>query len=282
MKINQLLYQSTKLLESQKIPSPLLDAEVLLTFVLKKPREFILAHPDYQLTQKQINNFNKLIQRRALHEPIAYITNQKEFFGLDFYIDENVLIPRPESELLVELVMNITSARMNGFAPPKKIIDVGTGSGCIAISLAKNLPETEIIATDISPAALKIAQKNSQTHNTKNIKFLQGDLLTPAKDYINKEVTVVANLPYLSKKLYDSSPRSVQDFEPFEALESGDDGLDHYRRLFKQVEELNIPCYVFCEISPEQKVTLEDEINGAKFYKDLSGKWRIMEYYSKV
>jgi release factor glutamine methyltransferase len=151
------------------------DVEILLAFVLKKPKEFLYAHPEKKLTAAQLAHFKKLITRRAKHEPIAYITNQKEFFGLNFYVDKNVLIPRPETETLVEAtISNIKYPISNS----QTIVDIGAGSGCVAVSLAKRFPNAKIFATEISSGAMKVARKNARHHKAAVI-FFRGNLISP-------------------------------------------------------------------------------------------------------
>ncbi|MEK7653389.1 MAG: HemK/PrmC family methyltransferase, partial [Patescibacteria group bacterium] len=195
MTINKTLQTATKKLKRAKMPSAELDAEVLLSCAVKKPKEFLFTHPEYQLNKKQEQKFNRFISCRAKGEPVAYLIGHKEFFGLDFVVNKNVLIPRPETELLVEEVINFVKKTISH--KPYAIYDVGTGSGNIAIALAKNLPRAKIIATEKSAKALIMAKKNTRLNKVK-IDFYRGDLLTPVK---NKKIdVVVANLPYLPSK----------------------------------------------------------------------------------
>jgi release factor glutamine methyltransferase len=168
---------------SRRGGSPELDGEVLLSFVLKKPKEYLFAHPKKQVDPKSEKAYLRLINNRLLGWPVAYLTKHKEFFGLDFYVDKNVLIPRPETEGLVELVLGSLKIENRKL----KILDIGTGSGCIIISLAKSLynlqPKTYNLfyASDISRQAIKIARKNAKTHKTK-VAFGVGNLLKPWGD----------------------------------------------------------------------------------------------------
>ena len=277
------------------------DLEILISSAIKKPKEFILTHPEYELDKFKIKNLKLKIARRAKGEPIAYITGHKEFYGLDFKINRSVLIPRPETEALPELVIsNLKSAiRKN-----KKIViaDIGTGSGNIIISIAKWLKKSKLpianyrlLASDISPKALRLARQNAKKHKVdKKIKFLQGDLLKPfIKNKIFKiqnskfKILIIANLPYLSKKIYDSAPIDIKKYEPKSALYSPDEGLKHYKGLFQQIKKLRrvASCELrvasFLEMSPEQKNKLAELIKNyfpqskTIFHKDLAGKWRV-------
>jgi len=237
------------------------------------------------------------IARRAKHEPIAYILGHKEFFGLEFRVDENTLIPRPETELLIEEVLQeFQDTRYNPeySGQNTKIIDVGTGSGNIIVSLAKNLESKKIkfVGIDISEKALRIAKQNAKKNKVdKKIKFLKGSLLEPFKKYslltTHYSLLILANLPYLSKKIYSSTPVDVKKYEPKSALISGTDGLNHYKKLFKQIKKIYVSCFMlnvtcFVEISPEQKPRIQKLIKiqfpeaKIEFKKDLAGKWRLL------
>jgi release factor glutamine methyltransferase len=299
MNIQEALREASKKLKKTS-PSPFLDAEILLSYVLKKNREFILTYPEKKLTKAQEEKFEKSLKRRLKNEPVAYILSHKEFYGLDFKVTPDTLIPRPETETLVENALNHLKSKNNN--DKKTIIaDIGTGSGNIIISVAKeiassNLPTThyELIATDISAPALKIAKQNARKNNLGGkIFFSKGNLLEPVIEskknkFNDKNIIILANLPYLSQKIYSETPRDVKKFEPRSALLGGIDGLARYGKLFTQIKKLkdkfstlNVLCYA--EISPEQKeilkrlVKINFPIAKIEFLKDLAGKWRIAE-----
>lgn len=284
----------------------ILDAEIILAFVLKKDKIFIFTHPETKLTSNQTIKFNNLIQRRAKGEPIAYLIGHKEFYGLDFLINKNVLIPRPETELLVEKTLEIIK---NNPYKKYKLIDVGTGSGCISIAILKNIQKNKnnlrlpICAVDISSQALKVAKKNSQIHKVKNkIKFLKGDLMsslikniksTHSNSINSEELLITANLPYLPNKKITTRPEEIGlKFEPRKALFAAKDGLKAYRQLFAQLKK--IPANkktILCEIGFKQKNGLlkiirrnfsSHQIN-ISFYPDLAGRIRlvIIELWNK-
>ncbi|MFA6254679.1 MAG: peptide chain release factor N(5)-glutamine methyltransferase [Patescibacteria group bacterium] len=244
--IKKTLVLVTRSLKSAKITTALLDAEVLLAFVLKKPKEFLYTHPEYKLNKQQLAQLKQMVNRRGKGEPVAYLRNTKEFYDLDFYVDKRVLIPRPETEVLVEEVLKQFRVQSSEF---RAIADIGTGSGCIAITLAKHLPKAKILATDISKLALDVARKNAKKHQAK-IKFYHGDLLEPLK---NKRIDIiVANLPYLDN-YYKSSKNPGLKFEPKTALEGYQQGLAVYEKLFKQIAGLkHKPKIIICEIGPTQ------------------------------
>jgi release factor glutamine methyltransferase len=269
-------------LAKAKNPSPALDAEVLLALTLKKPREFIYTYPEKKLSSSQINKLNGYVGRRLKGEPIAYIGNRKEFYGREFYVDKNVLIPRPETELLIEELLKIITSDA-GRRPPV-IADIGTGSGCIAITLKKCLPKTEIIATDISQLALNVAKKNAKKHRAK-IRFFRGNLLAPLKNI--KFDIIIANLPYGEKKRWSkkTNPGAVNiSFEPKIALYAKNSGLNAYQDLFRQVAGRKFPPkIIIIEIDPSQASALR---KIAKKYfgnkipiqikKDLAGRKRLI------
>lgn len=274
------------------------EAELILAHVIKKSREFILAHPEKNINKIQIKKYNQLINKRLKNIPLAYLTGYKEFFGLNFLVNKNVLIPRPDTEIIIEKVLQEIKKNKN-----QKIIliDIGTGTGCIPISIIKtlkqlsNIPTNKLnqieknittLAIDISKKALALAQKNAQKHQVK-INFLHGNLLKPiTKSKIFKQkskIIITANLPYLTLKQIKQEP-SIQH-EPKLALLAGNDGLKYYRQLFKQLQKkLFFTSYsLFIEIDPSQTTLIKKLIKKyfpkAKItiYQDLTKKNRIIK-----
>lgn len=277
---------------------PPYEYDLIISHILKMSIEYVIAHPEHILTDKQSFVLEQLLNRRLTGEPIAYLLGRKYFFGLDFTVDRNVLIPRPETEHLVESALQILNTQESRQSKTA-VVDVGTGSGCIIIALAMNQPDRRDIVwvgSDISASALRVAKKNARRHGlTNRVNFLKSDLLdflTTQNRNRHKKViadcdnlVITANLPYLSRQLYATAPVSVKGYEPRTALFSGEDGLDHYRRIFGQVAQLisvwpQKKFSIVIEISPEQKKALAALVNkmgpGAKaeFIKDLAGKWR--------
>lgn len=285
-------------------PSPSLDSEVLLSFVLRKDRAWLYANPDHKLSSIQYSKFNILIRQRANHWPVALLTGHKEFFGLDFRVTPDVLIPRPETELLVELALDRIS---NVESRISNVIDVGTGSGAIIIALAvilstkreesqrsfvRKRPQDDInfIAADISKSALKIAKQNARRHGVaKRIKFMRGNLLDPLfrLPFMRGKMSggrslIIANLPYLTPAQFNSNPNLAH--EPRSALVGGSDGLKYYRRLFEQASKFHIQNSIFLlEHDPSQKQKLARLAKKyfpkakLKFHRDLSDNQRISE-----
>lgn len=270
---------SAKLKIDKKNPSESqLDAEVLLSFVMKKPKTYLLSNLEKKLTSSQNQKFKKLVDKRIKGTPVAYLINHKEFYGLDFYVDQNVLIPRPDTEILIEEV--IKKARFLNQSMDKNetlnIVDIGTGSGCIAITLAKYLPYARITATDVSDKALKVAQKNARHHKVLNkINFRKGNLLKPVSKKENIDI-IVANLPYLSKKELINVPK-----EPQLALYGGKMGLELLDELFIQLTELEKTPTIILEIAPQQFKAIDyfaENKLGKKMHepvKDLAGRDRV-------
>jgi release factor glutamine methyltransferase len=201
------------------------DAETLLLHVLDKGKAWLMAHADETLAADQAAGYTGLLQRRLAGEPIQYITGQQEFYGLPFRVTGDVLIPRPETELLVENVIEWVA----DLAQPR-IVDVGTGSGAIAVALAHHLPQAAMTAIDVSAPALAVAEENAARNKVMGrIRFLHGDLLTPV--IAESFDLVVSNPPYVAGADRDSLSVEVRDHEPAAALFAGDDGLAIYRRL---------------------------------------------------
>lgn len=205
-----------------------LDSQVLLAHLLDKPRSWLLAHPEVPLSVNQVALLGALVARLEGGEPLPYILGAWEFFGLEFEVTPDVLIPRPETELLVERAIAWLKKKGSG-GQVTRVMDAGTGSGCIAIALAVNIPELSITATDISPAALKVARGNAEKMNISgNITFLEADLFSNPL-IPDRFLLIVANLPYIPTKILHTLP--VFGREPTLALDGGSDGLALIRRM---------------------------------------------------
>lgn len=248
-----------------------LEAEVLAAFVCDKDRAWLAAHSTDIFSPTRQRQLAALVQKRLKHWPMAYLTGQKEFFGRTFVVTSAVLIPRPETELLVEAVLQTPNI--------KTIADIGTGSGCIAVTLAAEQPRYKLYAVDISAAALTVAKHNARKHKmTGRITFRQGSLLQPLlKDHLD---AVVANLPYVTEVEYAKSPSIKR--EPRLALTAGTDGLRLYRQLFKQLTiRPQPPAYLFLEIGAGQGQAIKKIMQQilpqyiCELQRDLAGRWRL-------
>lgn len=208
-----------------------LAAEVLLVFVLQISKEELFLHTEMEISESNLQILYGLMERYLKGEPVAYLIGNKEFYGLDFFVDSRVLIPRPESEILVDKVIDFASKNSN----IRSIIDVGTGSGCLAISLAFKLPDLQVTGVDISSDALDVARLNASKHGVFNrCKFFQSNLLSMVEA---PHDVIVANLPYIGETKYHFVSREAQEYEPNVALFGGSDGLELYRILFRQILE---------------------------------------------
>jgi release factor glutamine methyltransferase len=225
VEIRTALAQARQLLEGEGVDSPGLDAELLLARVLGANRAKVLAWPDRQLTPKQLTLYRNLVDRRAGREPLAYILGHREFFGLDLRVDHRVLIPRPETEVLVEQALRVARHGQS----PLRIADVGAGSGAVAVALAVHLPEATVYALDTSAGALEVTAANARRHQVSNqVHCLQGHLLEPLPEPVH---LIVGNLPYVTAEEWETLAPEIRAYEPRTALLGGADGLDLIREL---------------------------------------------------
>jgi release factor glutamine methyltransferase len=274
--MNHLLNWATPALREAGIESPQLDAEVLLAHSLGISRSELHARLDQPSQEAAEKDFRSFIARRLLHEPVAYITGHKEFYGLDMQVDRRVLIPRPETETLVEVALAI--ARQHHVT---ELAEVGVGSGAVAIALAVNLPETEIYATDSSAQALEVAEENCRRHDVwDRVHLAPGDLLNPLPEPVG---IVVANLPYVAEEELDSLASDITEYEPLSALDGGPEGLDHIRRLLEQAGPwLKPPGMICLEIGAAQALGVNDLARKhfpaatVALVRDLSGLDRVV------
>jgi len=248
------------------------DAELLLAHTLKVPRTHLLAHPEDKLSPTHHTTFQSLVTRRADHVPLQHLTGQQDFYGLTLRVTADTLIPRPETEQLVEAVL-LYATQLD---TPKnlRIADIGTGTGAIAIALATHLAATEIYATDISPAALAIASENAQTHNTQII-FLEGDLLTPLEPHHPFDI-ILSNPPYIPLTDAPTLQPEVRDHEPPTALFAGNDGLEIYRRLIPQAQ---------AALAPNGLLALEFGFGQSEAIQQLLASWQniqILNDYAQI
>ncbi len=245
---------------AQASSSPDLDARLLLEFALQKEHSYLLAHGDAPLLAEQEIHYCNLIRRAQKKEPIPYLTGSTNFLGLEFQVSPAVLIPRPETEQLVELALAWAQDRGR-----IDVVDVGTGSGCIAVSLAVHLPAANLTAVDISHEALIIAEKNGRRHTPGRVTFLQGSLLRPLH---SPPDLIVANLPYIGELEWTQVDDGVKWYEPTVALKGGADGLELISELLQQATtKLKTPGAIFLEIGWQQGQAAE---HLAKKYFPLS------------
>lgn len=268
MKIKDLIDWAT--LELIAFDSARLDAELLLEHILDKPVTHLLAHDDEEVGHWKQWKYERLTAKRKKGIPVAYLRGHKEFYGRDFEVNRHVLVPRPDTEFLVEAVSEYITG-------DDLLLDVGTGSGCIPVSVIKAVPDLEAVAVDISSKALKVAQNNAYKHHVlSRMVFVQSDLLQSVDRRLLEgwEVVVTANLPYVPK---DYQVNIETQFEPQIALYGGDDGLDLYRRLITQLMEIR-PKAIFFECFEFQAAVLAKELPDyeLKFIRKALGMASVM------
>lgn len=266
----------------KRAKTPYLDSEVLLAFTLNKPRELLISHSEKELTKSQEKKFKSYVSRRLKGEPVAYIRGFKEFFDLDFIVNKDVLIPRPDTELIVDVILRYDFASQN-HSGSLRILDIGTGSGCIPITLKKHLSKAEIIGTDISDKALAVARRNAKKHKT-DIRFYKSDLLKKLPKNLKGKINIITfNPPYLTK---NEARKKELAFEPQVAL-TPDNFKELIRDFFKQAKEyLADKGVIFMEIGHRQaKITskIAKEIfpdSKIEVIKDLGGFDRVIQIQS--
>lgn len=265
--------------------APRLTAEALLSHMLGITRVQLLSRPKWELPAEALARFERLIARAARGEPLAYLTGHREFYGLDFLVDARVLVPRPETELLVDLALQVAATGVAATATlqcPLHILDVGAGSGCIAVTLAVKLPAAHITAVDISPEALALARLNAERHSVAGrITFVQSDLLSNLQPPLTNYHLLLANLPYIPSAELRRLP--VADHEPGLALDGGLDGLALIRRLLEEAPQVMSPQgRLLLEIGAAQgeaaAALARAAFRGAQvsIHKDLAGLDRIL------
>jgi len=245
VQLKQALASAVERLEAADVGSPRMNAEVLLMFVLGVGRAYLYAHPECELTPEEGARYDEILAQRASRMPSQYITGHQEFWGLDFVVSPAVLIPRPETEHLVEAVLELARG-----VPSPRVVDVGTGSGCVALALAHELKTAEIYGVDLSDDALEVARANAaRLQLEKGVRFLQSNVLAviPREDFGASRETclaefrdfdfVVSNPPYVAFSEADKVQKSVFEFEPRLAVFAGENGLDVIRPLTKQAHE---------------------------------------------
>lgn len=249
MTIIEWLTESSKKLNDVGVDAPRTDTLVILEHTLRKDRAWILTNLDYKIPNDLQSKLSNLLSKRLCRIPLAYIVHKAWFYGRSFTVSSDVLIPRPETEDIITLALPLQ---------PQKILELGTGSGCIAITCKLEIPSCEVIATDISPQSLEVAQQNADDLSV-SIKFLVSDLLGKCSTLIDKKTMLIANLPYVPED-YITSPEILN--EPQLALFSGADGMKHYRALWGQISKLqNKPSYILLESLVNQHNTQESLAN---------------------
>jgi len=282
--IKGLIKVTTDFLKEKQIESPRLTAEVLLSHLLNINRVTLYLTLDQPLNESEISGYRELIKRRLRREPLQYITGIQEFWSLDFIVDPQVLIPRPESELLVEqAIERLKPAAVQGDHSPR-ILDLGTGCGALATVLAKEIPRSQIWATDVSRTAIDIARINAEKHGvSRKIEYIQGDLWQPLRD---KDITfdlIVSNPPYVSAEEYEDLPPEVRSYEPRLALDGREGGFYFIREIIERSPDfLNPGGWLLLEMAPNQTdralelLECIDTFDKKMRIKDYSHRYRVV------
>ena len=275
MKISELIDYGKKLLKENNIDDYSIIAKELACFIFELDRNNLILNMDKEVNEKDKARFYLALIELVQGMPIQYITNKQEFMGIDFYVDENVLIPQPDTEILVEEVLEIVSKK----SEPLYILDLCTGSGAIGISIAKNTKNSKVVLSDISEKSIEVAKKNSENSDIMDkVKFIKSDLF---EDIQYKFDIIVSNPPYIKTDIIKTLPKDVQK-EPIIALDGGKDGLDFYKRIIGEAKGyLNNGGYLCLEIGYDQKEEVEKilkafDYNNIYCKKDLSGNDRVI------
>ncbi|MBL7189434.1 MAG: peptide chain release factor N(5)-glutamine methyltransferase [Phycisphaerae bacterium] len=238
--VQKLLIWVTEYLTDKGVDSPRLSAELLLCHAVGLTRIELYTQFDTPVPQRQLDQLHDLVKRAGLQEPVAYLTGRTEFYSIELDVTSDCLIPRPETELLVQRAIEFLRTRMG----MQFVCDLCTGSGCIAVAVAKNFSDARVIATDISAGALEIAAGNVAKHQLhERVELLQGDLFEPLVRQLDVDAfdLILCNPPYVSSAEYETLAKNVRDYEPKSALLAGTEGLDIYRRLIDKVDEFLKP-----------------------------------------
>ncbi|MFZ2197806.1 MAG: peptide chain release factor N(5)-glutamine methyltransferase [Thermodesulfovibrionales bacterium] len=293
MRLLDTIKSSSDYLEKSGITDPLVDAEILVLHAAGIER--LRAYMDNPETdQRIVSRINRLVKRRAAGEPLQYIVGHVDFLGLEIRVGKGVLIPRPETEMLVEeaiktvksKALSVKSPEKNpsAFSPqPPVFLDLCTGSGCIALALAREFPDAQLYATDVSAKAIRYARDNADCNGIGNIIFLKGSLLTPVAEHISSFDLITANPPYIRTSDISGLQREVREWEPLRALDGGEDGLDFYRKILsKAVVFLKEGGWIFFELGFGQSEAVAEVAAHAGFknielIKDFAGIDRVLK-----
>ena len=280
--IRSALLRGAQVLSRAGIESHRLDAEVLLHHVLDMEKEQLYVNGDVPISAGQEAQFRELLLRRSRREPVAYITGHKEFWSLDFFVTPAVLIPRPETEMLVEVALQYVRRLTSGSSV--KVLDIGTGSGAVSVCLAKEQAAMEIVAVDISRVALDVARINTRRHGVADrIRFLPGDLFAPVKPLPETFDLIVSNPPYIRTGELSMLAPEICEWEPTIALDGGPDGIDSYRRIIGEGHRYLTPTgSIVLEIGADMASAVVDLFSRsgcygpASVYQDYAGKDRVV------
>lgn len=281
MNISETLHKATEILSQNEIAEPRREANSLLAYALEKDKTFLIAHSEYELSENEAANFQRILDRRAGREPLQYIRGTQEFYGLDFVVTPDVLIPRPETELLVEAAIEILQTKEN-----PRFCEIGTGSGCISISILHAVKNAIAIGADISENALEITRINAEKNSVSDrLKLIKSDVF---ENFGNEKFDlIVSNPPYISIANYKDLQKEVRDFEPKNALTDGGNGLSIIEKIISDAPKFLQPsCFLLMEIGFDQSEQVEKMFDlqiwcSVEFLKDLQGIRRTVKAHLK-
>lgn len=279
--IEKLLKNGTEIIKQREFNSPFLDVQLILSHLLQKDRIYLHLHGKNEIDEDMAERFYEMAARRNEGYPLQYMTNSQEFMGLDFFVQEGILVPRPDTETLVEKIINIVK---NSSLKDKNIniLDIGTGSGAIAVSLGHYLKNSRVTALDISDTAIETTGININRNGLKNVAAVKGDIFN--YNFENKKYTiVVSNPPYIERNIICTLPAEVSVYEPKLALDGGSDGLDYYRQIVKVFERIHEENAILSvEIGYDQKDAVTQIFKDSNIFKevecekDLGGNDRVV------
>ena len=280
-KVLDLLNTTTDFLKQKNIENARLNAELMLASVLNLNRVHLYVEFERPLKIDELSLYRTYVSRRIKNEPLQYILGETEFMGLPFKVNPSVLIPRPETEILCEEILKLK----NRLKPPVNVLDIGTGSGCIAVSIASLWPETQVVAIDISTEAIDTARANARMNKVENITFLRKNLFSEwTENTVPKNYSViVSNPPYIARREMDGLQNEVKDYEPHIALTDDEDGLKFYRQIFSMIKSKTFKAeFALLEMSGAIPEKIIDEAGKCNFYKmevikDLTGIDRVLK-----
>lgn len=271
--IKSLLQKGVEILGDGEYLNPLLDSQMILCFVLNVDKIYLYTHSNDEISDEDVDKFLKLIKKRSERYPLQYIIGKQEFMGLDFFVKEGVLVPRPDTEILVESIINLVDSGYFNDKETINIVDIGTGSGAITLSLAYYIENSFVYSVDISDIPIEVATINSENLLLQEkVKFLKGSLLEPLKiERLEKSVDIlVSNPPYIPSKDIDDLQVEVSKYEPRLALDGGVDGLDFYREIISKSEEyLSDNGVIAFEIGYDQGKDIKNLLIQQNIFKDI-------------
>jgi len=280
--IEKLLKDGLNIIQERDYNNPFLDVQLILSHLLKKDKIYLHMHKDEEVNSDVSEKYYEMVERRNLGYPLQYMLNSQEFMGLDFFVQEGVLVPRPDTEILVEKIIDIVD-KSNMKNEKIKILDIGTGSGAIALSLAYYLKNSFVTAIDISDIAIETASLNVKRLKLNNVSIIKADVFGELNFKDENYDIVVSNPPYIEKSTIEELQIEVSQYEPKIALDGGIDGLDFYRQIVSVFKEIHCKNSILAvEIGYNQKNTVTEIFENAKLfnkietYKDFSGKDRVV------